>query len=97
MGDRLMGEIERLRREVEFEANAIDPGAEGGYSRDNIRFPLCMCVPDELADAARLSVFSRPVCTVHPEPCPAHDVHPHQGMKCLDCKECTSGGVGGVV
>lgn len=32
---------------------------------------------------------SRPVCSVHPEPCPAHGAHPHQGMKCLDCPTCT--------
>jgi hypothetical protein len=24
-------------------------------------------------------------------PCPAHNVHPHDGMRCLDCPECIDG------
>jgi hypothetical protein len=58
-------EVERLRREVEFEANPEEFYADIAFSRDNLRHPLCACITDEQA-AALAPGFSRPVCTVHP-------------------------------
>lgn len=66
IGD-LRAEIVRLRREVEFEANAIDPGCEGGYNRDNLRFPLCSCLMPGQAAAMDFTRWSRPQCCVHPD------------------------------
>lgn len=54
----LLVEVERLRREAEFEANAVDwPWTPRG---------VCACVTDEQAAVIVAGGFSRPVCTVHP-------------------------------
>lgn len=53
-------EIDRLRREVEFEALGR-PVALNGLS-----LPVCACVTDEQASQLGPG-FSRPVCAVHPE------------------------------
>jgi hypothetical protein len=55
-------EIDRLRREVEFEAHGVGwTGIEYAIFAE----PVCACVTDE--QAATLGPgFSRPVCAVHP-------------------------------
>jgi hypothetical protein len=60
---RLRVEVERLRREVEFEANA-DHTLHMVFGFDNPVRP-CACITDEQA-ATLAPGFSRPVCTVHP-------------------------------
>jgi hypothetical protein len=60
-------EVEWLRREVEFEANA-DPLTDLGASRrDNLRYPLCACPP---AGAVFPAPWTPPQCTVHPQVTP---------------------------
>jgi hypothetical protein len=58
----LVREIDRLRREVEFEAHGV------GWTEIEYAIlgpPICACVTDE--QAIRLGPgFSRPVCAVHP-------------------------------
>lgn len=57
-------EIERLRREVEFEAN----GETFNHDWTDLSLPsVCACVSDEQADQLINAGFTRPVCAVHPE------------------------------
>jgi hypothetical protein len=73
--EELKEEAYRLRREVEFEANA-DPLTDGfAGRRDNLTHPLCSCASDDQLAALRAAnelnlegpQWSPPQCGVHPD------------------------------
>lgn len=61
IADHFAVELARLRREVEFEANSLETGAEYLGFEEPCR--VCACAMRAVGDFPR---FARPVCTVHP-------------------------------